>query len=158
MTQMPPPTCGHESDVRLDAPDRGRRWSGVVVAALSLAALSACGSDSESSVEAFCDAGDSLRANVEGIADIDIVSGGTDAVTDQITAIQSDVAELSDSGSDVAADQISTLETTVDEVAASLDGLGDEISVENAQAVATSVGSVVTAASAVYEQLDTVCS
>jgi len=138
---------------------RGRRWSGVaVVAALSIATLSACGSDSESSEDAFCDAGDSLRSNIEGIADVDIVSGGTDAVTDQVEAIQSDVDQLRDSGSDVAADEISALETAVDEVAAALDGLGDDISIENAQAVASSVTAVVSAAGAVYERLDAACS
>ena len=140
---------------------RGRRWSGggvAVVAALSLATLSACGSDSDSSEDAFCDAGDSLRSNIEGIADIDIVSGGTDAVTEKIEAIQSDVDQLSESGQDVAADEISALETAVDETAAALDGLGETVSVENAEALASSVGAVVTAAGAVYERLDTVCS
>ena len=159
MTHMQLPMSAIESDSQLDVPRRGRRWSGVaVVAVLSLATLSACGSDSESSEDAFCDAGDSLRADVEGIADIDVVSGGTDAVTDQIDAIQSDVAQLSESGLDVAADEISALETAVDDVSSELQGLGDDISVENAQAVSSSIGSVVTAAGAVYERLDTVCS
>jgi len=153
------PMSSPEPDTDRVASRRGRRWSGVaVVAALSLATLSACGSDSESSEDAFCDAGDSLRSNIEGIADIDIVSGGTDAFTDQIAAIQADVDALRDSGSDVAADEISALETAVDEVAAALDGLGDEISIENAQTVASSVGAVVTAAGDVYERLDSACS
>jgi hypothetical protein len=159
MTTTPLPISSPEPDAGTDASRRGRRWSGVaVVAALSLATLSACGSDSESSEDAFCAAGDSLRSNIEGIVDIDIVSGGTDAVTAQVEAIQSDIDQLSDSGSDVAADEISTLETAVDEVDAALDGLGGDISVENAQAVALSVGAVVTAAGAVYERLDTTCS
>lgn len=159
MTKTPLSMLSPEPTADLSGFRRGRRWSGVaVVAALSLATLSACGSDSESSEDAFCDAGDSLQSNVEGIADIDIVSGGTDAVTDQVEAIQSDIDQLSDSGSDVAADEISALETAVDEVAAALDGLGDDISIENAQAIAASVTAVVSAAGAVYERLDTVCS
>ena len=159
MTKTPISMLSPEPTADLGGSRRGRRWSGVaVVAALSLATLSACGSDSEPSEDAFCDAGDSLRSNIEGIADIDIVSGGTDAVTDQVEAIQSDVDQLRDSGSDVAADEISALETAVDEVAAALDGLGDDISIENAQAVAASVTAVVSAAGAVYERLDTACS
>lgn len=159
MTQMQLPMSAIESDSQLDVPRRGRRWSGVaVVAALSLATLSACGSDGESSEDAFCDAGDSLQSNVEGIADIDIVSGGTDAVTDQIDAIQSDVAQLSESGPDVAADEISALETAVDDVSSALEGLGDDISVENAQLILSAVGTVVTTAGAVYERLDAACS
>ena len=159
MTQMQLPMSAIESDSQLDVPRRGRRWSGVaVVAALSLATLSACGPDGESSEDAFCDAGDSLQSNVEGIADIDIVSGGTDAVTDQIDAIQSDVAQLSESGPDVAADEISALETAVDDVSSALEGLGDDISVENAQLILSAVGTVVTTAGAVYERLDAACS
>ena len=160
MTKTPLQLSSPEPTANPGGARRGRRWSGglAVVAALSLATLSACGSDSESSEDAFCDAGDSLRSNIEGIADIDIVSGGTDAVTEQIEAIQSDVDQLSKSGQEVAADEISTLETTVDDTAAALEGLGETISVENAQALASSVGAVVTAAGAVYERLDTVCS
>lgn len=141
-----------------DSARRTRRWSVALVATLSLATLSACGSDGESSEDAFCDAGDSLRSNVEGIADIDVVSGGTDAVTDQIDAIQSDVDQLRESGADVAADEISELETAVDDVSSALQGLGDDISVENAQSVSSSVGAVVTAAGALYERLDSACS
>lgn len=159
MIKPPIPMSSPEPDIDRITSRRRIRWGSVAVAAaLSFATLSACGSDSESSEDAFCEAGDSLRSNIEGIADIDIVSGGTDAVTDQIAAIQADVDALRDSGSDVAADEISALETAVDEVAAALDGLGGEISVENAQAVASSVGAVVTAAGAVYERLDTACS
>ncbi len=159
MTKSPLSMLSPETTADPGGSRRGRRWSGVaVVAALSLATLSACGSDSESSEDAFCDAGDSLRSNIEGIADIDIVSGGTDAVTDQVEAIQTDVDQLRDSGSDVAANEISALETAVDEVAAALNGLGDDISIENAQAVATSVTAVVSAAGAVYGRLDTACS
>ena len=159
MNQLPFASSTIEPDSRRDLPRRGRRWSGVaVIAALSLAALSACGSDSESSEDAFCDAGDSLRTNVEGIADIDIVSGGTDAVTDQLAAIQADADALLDSGSEVAADEIAALETALDDVVAALGALGDDISIEAAQTIATSVGAVVIAAGAVYAPLEAACS
>ncbi len=92
---------------RAAIPRRRQRIGLAAVAALSIGTLAACGSDSESSEDTFCDAGDSLRSNIEGIADIDIVSGGTDAVTEQFDAIESDVEQLRDSGSDVAADEIS---------------------------------------------------
>ena len=158
MTQLPVSMNATTSLDPFDSARRTRRWSVALVATLSLATLSACGSDGESSEDAFCDAGDSLRSNVEGIADIDVVSGGTDAVTDQIDAIQSDVDQLRESGADVAADEISELETAVDDVSSALQGLGDDISVENAQSVSSSVGAVVTAAGAVYERLDSACS
>ena len=100
---------------------RARRLLGVaVVAALSVATLS-CGSDGDSSETAFCDAGDSLRSNITGIADIDIISGGVDAVTNQLAAIRSDVDQLRASGSDVAAEEISTLETAVADLGTAID-------------------------------------
>lgn len=137
---------------------RARRWVGIAVVALSVATLSSCGSDGDSSEDAFCDAGDSLRANITGIADIDVLSGGLDAVTNQLAAIRSDVDQLRESGSDVAAEEISTLETAVDDLRSAVDDLGSDISVSGAQAVATSIASVVTAAGGVYEQLDAACS
>ena len=56
----------------------------------------------------------------------------TDAVTDQVEAIQSDVVQLRNSGSDVAADEISALGTAVDDLAAALDALGSDTSVDSA--------------------------
>lgn len=130
-----------------------------VAAALSFGSLAACGSDSdsESAEDAFCAAGDSLSSNISGIADIDIVSGGTDAITEQLSAIESDVDELRSSGADVAADEISALGTAVDELESALSDLGNDISVEAAQSVGTAVGSVVTAANSVLARLDATC-
>jgi len=127
---------------------------------MAVGSVSACGSDGDgqSSEDAFCAAGDSLRSNISGIADIDIVSGGTDAITDPLSAIQSDVDELRDSGSDVAADEISALETAVDELDSALGDLGDDVPVAAAQAVGNSVGSVLTAAGNVLERLNSTCS
>ena len=131
-----------------------------VAVVLAVGSLAACGSDSdgESAEDKFCAAGDSLRSNISGIADIDIVSGGTDAITEQVSAIQTDVDELRESGADVAADEVSALETAVEELDSALSDLGDDISVESAQAVGNAVGSVVTSASDVFERLDSTCS
>ncbi|MDG1267140.1 MAG: hypothetical protein P8O03_12520 [Ilumatobacter sp.] len=147
-----------QPNVGCDPAGRRRRWgAAAVVAALSLGTLSACGSDGESPEDAFCDAAVSLQTNIEGIADVDIISGGTDAVTDQVEAIQSDVVQLRNSGSDVAADEISALGTAVDDLAAALDALGSDTSVDSAQAVVSSAGAVVVSAGAVYNRFDSVC-
>lgn len=132
----------------------------VVGAVLAVGSLAACGSDSddESAEDKFCAAGDSLRSNISGIADIDIVSGGTDAITEQVSAIQTDVDELRESGADVAADEVSALQTAIDELDSALSDLGGDISVESAQAVGNAVGSVVTSAGDVIERLDSTCS
>jgi len=116
-----------------------------------------CGSDGESPEDAFCDSGDSLQANIEGIAAIDIVAEGTDAVSEQFAAIESDVQDLVDSGSDVADDELSALESAVDELGSVLDTLGGDLSVEAAQGAVDSVTNVVTAADDVVERLSTTC-
>ena len=157
MIQAPAPTSDVDADETAAAP-RTRRWLGVAVVALSVTALSACGSDGGSSEDAFCDAGDSLRANITGIADIDLLSGGLDAVTNQLADIRSDVDQFRESGADVAAEEISALETAVDDLRAAVDELGADISVSGAQTVATSIASLATAAGGVYERLDEVCS
>jgi hypothetical protein len=137
---------------------QSRRVVGIVaLAGLSLGFASACGSD-ESSEDAFCDAGDSLQSNIETIGDIDIVSGGTDAVTERFEAIESDLTQLQDSGSDVASDEISALDSALDDLGSALEGLSGGVSVEDAQQLATSVSAVVSAASNVIERLSTTCS
>jgi hypothetical protein len=139
---------------------RYRRAVGVVVlAGLSLGFASGCGSDesAESAEDVFCDAGDSLRTNIETIVDIDVLAGGTDAISERFTAIESDLQQLQDSGSDVAADAISALDVAVDDLGSAVEALGEDISVANAQQIATSVTDVVSAASDVLEQLSTTC-
>jgi hypothetical protein len=144
----------HPSSLRAQS----RRVVGIVaLAGLSLGFASACGSD-ESSEDAFCDAGDSLQSNIETIGDIDIVAGGTDAVTERFEAIESDLTQLQDSGSDVASDEISALDSALDDLGSALKGLSGGVSVEDAQQLATSVSAVVSAAGNVIERLSTTCS
>ncbi len=146
-------TAKHPSPRRAQS----RRVVGIVaLAGLSLGFASACGSD-ESSDDAFCDAGDSLQSNIETIGDIDIVAGGTDAVTERFEAIESDLTQLQDSGSDVAADEISALDSAVDDLGSALKDLAGGVSVDDAQQLGTSVSAVVSAAGDVLERLSTTC-
>jgi hypothetical protein len=149
-----PAMAKHSSPLRVQS----RRVVGIVaLAGLSLGFASACGSD-ESAEDAFCDAGDSLRSNIETIGDIDILAGGTDAVSERFEAIESDLAQLEDSGSDVAADEISALDSAVNELGSALEALGGGVSVEDAQQLGTSITAVVSAAGDVLERLSTTCS
>jgi len=138
---------------------RARRVVGVVtLAVMSLGFAAGCGSDSEPSEDAFCEAGDSLRTNVEGIAEIDVIAGGTDAISEVFAAIESDLQQLRDSGSDVAADEISALESAVDELDSAIGALGDGISVDAGLAVGNAASSVAAAAGDVLDRLSTTCS
>ena len=116
-----------------------------------------CGDD-ESPEAAFCDAADSLRADIDGLSDVDIIANGTSALTEQFDAIRSDVNELEDSGSDVAAGEIDGLDAAVKELGSSLDALGDDVSVDGARAVADAATTVVTEAGVVLDKLSTTCS
>jgi len=151
--KRPPAVPRHRSRVAL-------RVLGIASIACA-GALTACGSDSdsdaESSQEIFCEAGQSLRNSVAGIADIDIVSGGTDAVTEQFSAIQDDVTELRESGADVASEEIDALGTAVDDVESALSDLGDDISISGASTVGDAIVNLVSAAGALIERLDDAC-
>ncbi len=98
-----------------------------------------------------------LAVDIETIGDIDIVAGGTDAVTERFEAIESDLTQLQDSGSDVAADEISALDSAVDDLGSALKDLAGGVSVDDAQQLGTSVSAVVSAAGDVLERLSTTC-
>ncbi len=144
-----------------NAPDQ-RRWlprafALSVVAAMLVGLLSGCGSDDSSPEEAFCEAGDSLRADIAGLGDIDIIANGTSAFDEPLAAIQADVEQLKDSGSDVAADEIAAFDSSVAELRTAIDGLRDDISVADASVVAGSVTTALRSADAVLEKLGMTC-
>lgn len=135
-----------------------RRWSRIAVCAVLVVGVAAgCGDDDDSPEGAFCDAAESLRTDINGLGDIDIIAGGTSALQEQFSAIQSDANELKDSGADVAADEIDGLDAAVEELGSALDALGADVSVDGARAVADAATTVVTAAGAVLDKLSTTC-
>lgn len=123
-------------------------------------AITACGSDDDgaSAEERFCEAGDALEADITGLASVDLVSGGLDALNDQFDAVRDDVADLRDAGVDVAEDELDALDASVANLSDTIDALGDDISADNATAVATAVGEVQSSATAVFDALATICS
>ena len=150
------PSGSNPRTARPRTPQRARGLAVLAGALLTMGLVAGCGDD-ESPEEAFCSAGDSLESNIEGLGDIDLVSEGTNALDQQFSAIQSDLDELRDSGSDVAADEIAALETAVDALGDDLNALGDDISAESASAVGDSLNSVVTTAQAVVTRLQSTC-
>ena len=82
MLDEAPQTAGPTSfQVRLR-----RVVSVVALSGLSLGFASACGSD-DSSADAFCDAGDSLRSNIETIGDIDIIARDSASISSSVFAV-----------------------------------------------------------------------
>jgi hypothetical protein len=132
----------------------------VVSVALSVAALAGCGSDDDdvSPEEAFCAAGESLESDVNSLASLDLIAGGTDALNESVDAIEADLNALQESGSEVASDELDALQSSFDELDDAVDGLNDDITVENSTAIVTAITSIGTSASAFYETLSTTCS
>lgn len=144
---------------RLNVSNQSQRRTGRVVRSvcavtLGVTILAACGDSAE---DAFCDAGDSLRADIEGLGSVDIITNGTSALDEQFSAISSDLDDLRESGADVAAEEIDALGSATESLGTALDGLQADISVEGAQGVADAVSGVATAANAVLDKLATTC-
>jgi hypothetical protein len=112
----------------------GKRVLAVMVGVvLSVSFLASCSDDDDASPEeAFCNAGDDLRADVASLTDLDLVADGTNV--------------------------LEALEAAGDELGSAIDGLGDEITVDNVGATLDAVGAVGGAASAVFADLSSTCS
>jgi hypothetical protein len=127
------------------------------VASFLLLGATACGSDEATAEEAFCDAGDSLQTDIDELADVDVVSEGTNGLEERFSTIEADLDQLRESGLDVASEEISALESAMDAFGAALDSLGDDISVERAQTASAALTGVVTASSGVLDKLSSTC-
>jgi hypothetical protein len=143
------------------APRRTRTRSFLTIALgaiLSVSFLAACGDDDDATPEeAFCDAGDSLEANVQALGDLDIVAEGTDGLEEQLGVIESDLTAMMEAGTEVAGEPIAELETAVTDLETSLDELGGDLTVDNASAAIDAVSRIVTSAQAVYTELASTC-
>ena len=132
-----------------------RRTLGVATSIVACASLfAACGDDAE---ESFCQAGDDLSSSVSGLADVDLISDGTSALEDQVAEINSNIDQLRDSGAEVASAEIDALDDAVEQLGTALRGLGGGVSTDDAQAAVSAVGSVTTAATAVFDKLSNAC-
>lgn len=120
---------------------------------LGLVALAGCGDDETSAQDEYCEAGDSLRSSVAALADLNLITGGTDSLRAAVDAVQDDANELRDSASDAAADEVDALEQSVDDLESALGDLSGEISTANASALGSAIQDVGAAAQAVYGTL-----
>ncbi|MGB5758726.1 MAG: hypothetical protein WBM50_17565 [Acidimicrobiales bacterium] len=146
----------HRSFQRTVEPRRRRPLRTLSILAgvlLVLGLVAGCGDDPDPEA-AFCDAGDSLRSNIDGLGEVDIVSGGTDALSAQFDAISADVEALRDAGSEVAAGEIEALDSATVELETVIGSLGDESTVSDA---VNAVDNVITSARAVLDRLATTC-
>ncbi len=121
-------------------------------ALLAIVVLPGCGDD-ESAQDRYCDAGESLRASIDSLANLDLVAEGTDGLDSAVGQVRDDLGELRDVASDAAADEVGALQQAVDDLEEAISTLGGEITSENVSAVDTAVRSVGSEAEAVYATL-----
>lgn len=138
----------------------------VLILALSIGSLAACGDDSESAgtttttsaEQAYCADLDQLKRDVASITDMDVVADGTDAVTAQFDALKDDLSALKSSAGDAASSEITTMETALDDLQSALSAVAGDLTLANASDVVSAVQSVATAGTAVVTTLESACS
>jgi hypothetical protein len=147
---------------------RTRHVPAVVMLAVSVALLVACGSDDPDSSsgttttvspeEAYCADGDQLKSDLSALEALDLPADGTDAVKAQIDTIKSDLSTLKSSGADVASTEISAFEASVDTLESAMDEVSGDLTVSNSANAVVAVEGVIAAGQDVVSTLETACS
>ncbi|MFW2381309.1 MAG: hypothetical protein ACN4GZ_06075 [Acidimicrobiales bacterium] len=131
----------------------GRLIRSLALALVTVGGLAACSSDDQSAQDQYCDAGESLRSNVDALLSLDVVSEGTDGITSAVNAVEDSFDDLSDSASDAASDATDALDDALNDLESALSAVGDDLTSENATSVVDAIGAVQTAAGDVYATL-----
>jgi hypothetical protein len=102
-------------------------------------ALGACGeSDEEKALNTVCDARDDIGKQVADLKSLTPVTVTTDAVTQDLDAIKTDLQDISDAQSDLSSDRRSEVEAANKAFESSVDGivseLGSSLSASDAKA------------------------
>jgi hypothetical protein len=150
----------------MDVPSRGRRAAVLVLATLAVVApLAACGGadgaspaaptpapTTTSPLEAMCADRDALVSSIKGLADVDIVSNGTDGVRDALTDVQHGLGDLRASAAD-------TIRPEVDAMSDALQSLQDvlgDLSAAGVNGVVDAVTDVVSSGGDLVDRLQSI--
>jgi superfamily I DNA/RNA helicase len=111
----------------------------VLVVALLALALGACGeSDEEKAMNTVCDAGDDIAKQVDELNSLTLATVTTDAVTQNLDAIQNDLNDIADARSDLSDDGRSEVEAATNEFTRTIKNvasdLGTSLSASDAKA------------------------
>ncbi|HEU4658725.1 MAG TPA: hypothetical protein VFR97_14440 [Capillimicrobium sp.] len=118
---------------------RSARAAASVVAALSVA-LVACGDDEPS----YCADRDALQQSISGVAEVDVVAEGVNALRDQLRRVEADARALADSAQDEYGSE-------ADDLRSSVSALGTSVEKAVASPSAGTLGAVGTQISEVQE-------
>ena len=111
----------------------------VLVLALLALVLGACGeSDEEKALNTVCDARDDIATQVDELNSLTPATVTTDAVTQNLDAIQNDLNDMADAQSDLSDDRRSEVEAATNEFTSSVKAvasdLGSSLSASDAKA------------------------
>ena len=111
----------------LKGPDMRSVRTVVVVALLALA-LGACGeSDEEKAMNTVCDAGDDIAKQVDELNSLTPATVTTDAVTQNVDAIQNDLNDIADAQSDLSDDRRSEVEAATNEFTSTVKNVASDL-------------------------------
>ncbi len=133
-----------------------------LIAAIAIFAI-ACGDDDNDSsatpTPSVCDAEEALDQAVTNLADLDVVSEGTNALNAAVADVKTELGDLKTAvGSDVA-DEVDALDTAVSDAEETLSGIDNDATLnEKIDAVQSAFTGVATAAADLKDALSQECS
>lgn len=164
------------------APGRARRMRAAVTAAMVVLALAltACSSSTSptgtsSSVDAqpstpgsaassypagkedVCQARDQLSASINGLTDPALLTGGTAGIQAAVGEVQSSLTALVAAGKDDYGPQLDALQAALDQVQTAVGDVGNGNAAAGLVGIGTAIGSVGSAASDLFTELQTTC-
>jgi len=123
--------------------------------------VAACDDDDDSSTtsaeEAYCQDVDTLTADVNSLASLDVVAEGTDGIESAVSAVQTDVDSLKDSAGDVAGDEVDALDSALSDLDDALEAAGDDLTAENSSDVVSAIENTASAAQTLETTLEASC-
>jgi Spy/CpxP family protein refolding chaperone len=148
-----------------------QRWGLTAACVLSAALLAACsasttangasstagGSASGSAKPAVCATADDLKASLADLGNVNIKQNGTSAVSAQLTKIQQKLQKLKTDAHGQYATQIDALTTALSSLSTNLSAAGSNLNTTTLTALASSIGSVVSAGTSLVTAVSNTC-
>jgi hypothetical protein len=131
------------------------KWLRLTAGLLAVALFAAaCGdSDEQSSQDKYCEAGDSARASLDALLDVDLIATGTDGVQEAFDTLVDDVGDLRSSASDAVKADVEALETAIEDGKDALSDAGGDLTAENISNLVSALAEIETSAVAVFATL-----
>lgn len=124
------------------------RTLAIWISLATLIAVGACSSDSSSAPSAgvsgdMCADADAVQAAVGDLTEVDVVTGGTDALQSAIDDVKSSLSTLKASASDELSAEVTAVETSLSSLETAISSLGDGGSLSDVGSELSAVGTAV---------------